>query len=238
MKSLKIRIEEILNGCCVLEETSDIQFIFENHVPSLDSNVVSAIDSIWKETSINSNVFDDDVLYYSKHFTKSDMCYLYVFWGPYRYFYAMSQDPSLKLPFVPLSVSGICENESRCLIVGRRQNATEYQGKLEFVPSGGLSREFYIDGEVRYHQQLINEYVSETTSNSDSINSIRTLGVVMDLKHSVIDIGCVIQTNLGEKKSFNDSKEYTNIQWLNLLELDSYTLIPSSRALYNLYLHR
>jgi len=58
-------------------------------------------------------------MFHPKPFHYQESVIVNAFWGPYRYFYSRLQDPSLRIDFVPLSVSGICRNRGglvKCIV--------------------------------------------------------------------------------------------------------------------------
>jgi hypothetical protein len=120
------------------------------------------------------------------------------------------------------------------VLVGQRKNVSEYPDKQEFVPSGGLSCPAGTTGEIDFVRQLIDEFESETGLDKGNLKSILTLGLVHDLNHDVIDIGCQININNVGKESLMNSDEYSSFSWQNFANLQPDQLIPTSRCLLSL----
>lgn len=236
MCCLAKRIEELKFNCCVVDEINRISIEILSAVPQyLTQDTINKIDEIWDDSKKSRSLNDDTVLYYFGHQTISQKCLIFAFWGPYRYFYAKRFDPSLHIPVSPLAVSGICIKGNSQVLLGKRKEVTEYGDCFELVPSGGLTDEYAVKNTVNYLDQLLNEYWEETGLNKYSISSMKTLGLVVDLAHSVFDVCCLISVRPSFGQSFPNNTEYSGLEWINIEDPRINLAIPTSRALLNLF---
>ena len=83
--------------------------------------------------------------------------------------------------------------------------------------------------------QLLSEYEEETRLNKYSVSSMKTLGLVVDLTHSVFDLCCLIVVRPSLNHSLPDNAEYDQLEWVNFEDPRINFVIPTSRALLNLY---
>jgi hypothetical protein len=144
-------------------------------------------------------------------------------------------DPSLDTPFVPLAVSGICENGVDQVLIGRRLNVLEYRGYLEFVPSGGINGISPGVVTLDYSNQLKEEFVQETGLDIGSISIMKPLGLVKDFKNQVVDICCLIEVDTPSGEVLQSTLEYEELSWIELSAVESETFVPTSIALLNLF---
>jgi HAD superfamily hydrolase (TIGR01509 family) len=242
MLLLKKRIEEILDDCCVVEISSSVTVRVEDSYQLLDPDTIAQTDEIWrtalKKPEHALKPLDDAlVLYYVAHQSTCDGCVVTAFWGRYRFFYAKRVDPSLHIPFVPLAVSGICVNSKHQFLVGVRRSVTEYEGCVEFAPSGGLSRNHATGISVDFKRQLIDELEEETGLVERDVLSISTLGLIFDINNMVMDIGCLIRVGNVDKSLSQDlGTEYEGLDWKSAEQIVSACrIVPTSRALLSLY---
>lgn len=236
MQSLKHRIHEIVNDCCVVEESSNLEIFVTNFSPELGNETLRLVDEIWENSSRPSNQFDGEVLYYLSHSVNSQICLINGFWAPYKFFYARHVDKSLNIPFVPLCVSGVSVVDETFFLVGSRKNVTQHESLVEFVPSGGIDRSNCSNGKVNYVTQLLAEFESETGIGADKIVSVETLGLVFDLRDSVVDICCKLVLSALDTSRSLISPEYGEFRFLTLENTEWSKLVPTSRAIYNLIL--
>ncbi len=234
MSRLKRRIEEICLGCCVVDMVSDISVQVAEGGHYLNQHMEDRVNEIWQDGLRHNSLHDGTVLYYVGHKTDSERCVISAFWGPYRYLYAKRIDPSLSIPFFPLAVSGICINDDNHVLIGLRQGVTEYPNRFEFVPSGGLSSHHSLGNTVSYAQQLVDEFEEESGLDKRSVTSIRTLGLVIDEIHNVMDICCLINVSTKLDDALDHTAEYEGLKWIEFDDANIKDFIPTSKALSNL----
>ncbi len=236
MHSLKSRILEIFWGSCSIEENNEIEVFVRDHSPSLSPETLRKVDDIWHSSLRTNNLVNERVLYYLNHVTQSNRCSIEAFWGPYKFFYARSIDPDLKIPFIPLSISGICSVDDEYFLVGTRGDVFEYRNALEFVPSGGISKSLFDGDIIDYTRQILEEFETETGIHKSNVSRITPLGLVLDLENAVVDICCSMSLRTAFMVNSRSENEYVQIQWLTMDEIEIDTFIPTSRSLFNLYL--
>jgi hypothetical protein len=179
---------------------------------------------------------DGTVLYYLGHRTEGGRCVISAFFGSYRFFYARSRDPSLRIPSFPLAVSGICVDESDNVLIGLRKNVTEHADCFEFVPSGGLSVKYAVSNSISFTQQLLDEFEEETGLERQIVHSIEPLGLVVDTANDVFDICCCIRVREYPREELGCSDEYHGLELVKFDEVQIQDFIPTSRALGNLFI--
>jgi len=233
-KRLKHVIQGLLFNACVIETADSFGVQVMKSPQTLDKSTVSEIDRIWALELKNRPRNDDLVLYYGGRQLQDGHCLISAYLGPYRYFFAQHLDASLEISFTPLAVSGLCLIDYEWVLVGPRKKVTQYPGQREFAPSGGLSLPAGTSGEIDFVSQLIDEFESETGLEARSVESILTLGLIHDLNHNVIDIGCQMNINDAARKSLMTSDEYSSLSWENFANFQEGQLIPTSRCLFTL----
>lgn len=235
MESLRIRLEQIFLNYCVVEQIKNISVSISSGVAhGLDKNTVRRIEEIWEKGQPGLPLHDSTVLYYAGHTTIGGTCVIHAFFGSYRLFYARTRDPELRIPFFPLAVSGVCVDEDGQLLVGKRKNATEYAGRFEFVPSGGLSAKHAGVNTVRFEEQLLDEFEEETSLKREMVASIEPLGLVVDTMSSVFDICCRVRISGRLQNGLTPSKEHYGFRLIKFDEVNLQDLIPTSKALGDL----
>jgi len=235
MSSLLRRFEELQFDSCVVDSFRDIRVeLVESPVQHLSQEIIFAINKIWKDAQHHRTLHDGMVLYYVAHKTVGHECLISAFWAPYRYFYAKRSDPSLRIPIFPLAVSGICLNDDKQVLLGKRKGVSEYQDCFEFVPSGGLSNKNSAHNSVDYEQQLVDEFEEETKLDKFSISSIKTLGLVFDLDHNVFDI-CCLMVVISSAETLSSTSEYEELEWVDLNDTRINLAIPTSKVLLSLF---
>ena len=216
----------------IIEESSQIEISIDpEYVPEIASPDDESVDRIWAAALEEHKLTDGKVLYYRDHVLHGATCVVRGFWAPYRYFYSRLQAPKLDLPFIPLAVSGVCQNAEGAVLLAQRSDVTEYQGRSEFVPSGGISERHGSDRTVAFKDQLVEEFVEETGQSVDAVTSIEKLALVRDLHHNVVDICCVVGTNLRSDMEFRHSAEYCAMEWVLPSQLAVNRLVPTSVAI-------
>ena len=234
--SLVTRVNELELFCCAIEHSSEIEIsISEGHFPQITDEENRRIETIWQSALKQRSLTDESVLYYQSHSSLENKLAVRAFWGSYRFFFARQMDPSLDTPFVPLAVSGICENGVDQVLIGRRLNVLEYRGYLEFVPSGGINGTSPGVVSLDYSNQLKEEFVQETGLEIGSISIMKPLGLVKDFKNQVVDICCLIEVDTPSGEVLQSTLEYEELSWIELSAVESETFVPTSIALLNLF---
>jgi len=234
MVALLERLREFLSECYVVEMIGEIHVKVVDNPRKFDPEMVQQVDRIWSEAARTSNLSDDTVLYYLSHETDGTRCTISVFQESYRYTFARYVQPSLDIPYPSLAVSGIVLDNDGWILVGRRRKVSEYSGRYEFVPSGSLSAKCVNGLDVNYIQQVIDEFEEESGLASQDILSIDSLGLIMDLKHRVLDIGCKIRVGGSRLKTLIATNEYSDLQWMTMTQVSDIEVIPTSGALLKL----
>ena len=173
-------------------------------------------------------------MFHPKPFHYQESVIVNAFWGPYRYFYSRLQDPSLRIDFVPLSVSGICRNRGGLVLIGKRENVTEYETRKELVPSGGISASVQEGIFVDFKRQLVKELLEETSLTESSISTVNEIGIIKDTNNDVVDLCCLLDLYDDVKLNSELSAEYSCLSWVDVNDLSHDELIPTSLGVLNL----
>ena len=236
LDELNFFVEAHERDCCVMEKTNAISVnIEDSFCPKLNDQQEIRVKEIWETTLKSRSLHDGEILYYLSHSSFQGNVSVKAFWGSYRYFYSRLQDSSLRIPFVPLAVSGICSNDDDLVLIANRINVTEYESRLEFVPSGGISSSVQEGKSVDYKRQLTQELLEETPLKIDSISIVNELGIIEDLSNNVIEICCLLKIKGNDNLNSKESPEYRGLKWMKTCELLVENMIPTSSGLFYLY---
>lgn len=182
---------------------------------------------IWNDSQKESKKFDGDILYY-RDFGDDKV---EVEYGPYRYWHGQFHlnDPKQKKLFA-LAVNGVIRHKDKVLLGRRTKNVTQNSNMLDFVPSGGVSRE---NGED-WRAQIIEELTEELSVSENQVSSLVLKGLLLDVKDCVADL--MIEINIDEELS-NIEPRNNEISELFVVDLNQGTikdLSPSSGYIINL----
>ena len=164
-----------------------------------------------------------------------------------RYRYVLAQRHA-DLGIQTIGVTGIsivAEDGVSYALVGRRSlDVTDYPGRLELVPSGGVADKFAKpDHEVDYAGQIAEEFVEETGLAASAIASILGFALLFDESAQTFDIACRItlkpEIDRGAvAAAFAGAREYDgDAQFVPLAELNAFAaqhheaLVPASITL-------
>lgn len=150
------------------------------------------VDEIWENALKQDSTLFNGVLYCFDSLSKGvNKNVISLFSTEYKYFFA--QRKGFDFGLVPIGVSGMIlfsHDETLYTLIARRsERVTQYSGKLELVPSGGLSDFVSNMGKVVDPvQSLLNEFEEELGLSRKIITQIRFLGMLEDKKDNVIDL--------------------------------------------------
>ena len=228
-------VEALDKNCCILECATKISVrVKEGYFPQLNDQQDIEVKRIWEHALNSKALHDGQVLYYLSHVSDQESVTVNAFWGPYRYFYSRFQDPSLRIDFVPLAVSGICRSRGGLVLIANRENVTEYETRKELVPSGGISASVQEGIFVDFKRQLVKELLEETSLTESSISTINEIGIIKDTNNNIVDLCCLLDLYDDVKLNSELSAEYSCLSWVDVNDLPHDELIPTSLGVLNL----
>ena len=205
------------------------------------------IDALWQEElHAHPHRFDGTLL----SFVRREGDVLHGRFIPYRYYMAQRREPTLPLAIVPLAVSGMLICQDQVAFARRSERATQYPGRIELVPSGGLDAEcLRDDGTVDYRAQLVRELTEETGIPESEILSIEPVALLRDRVDAVLDLASIIEVGpraraIAEIVIADGANEYRSLQWVAAAELLAFIesrredLVPTSYALCEVLVRR
>ena len=228
-------VEMFDKNCYIVESATKISVnVKESYFPQLNDQQDLEVTRIWEDALNYKTLHDGQVLYYLNHVSDQGSIFVNAFWGPYRYFYSRLQDPSLRIDFVPLSVSGICRSRRGLVLIAKRENVTEYETRTELVPSGGINASVQKGIFVDFKRQLVQELIEETSLTESSISTVNEIGIIKDTNNNVVDLCCSLDLYDNVKLNSELSTEYSCLSWVDVNDLSHDELIPTSLGVLNL----
>jgi HAD superfamily hydrolase (TIGR01509 family) len=230
---------------CTVEQISDGFRVMASSEPlSLGETERRRVDALWEEALCQRpHLFDGTLFAVSGR----DGDVLHGRFVAYRNYLAQRRDPSLGLRMVPLGVSGLVVCAGQVAFARRTENTTQYPGRMELVPSGGIDAgSLRADGTVDHRAQLVRELAEETGITEEDIIRIEPMALVRDRVDPVLDVASVIEVAATARASVEGaiterSGEYRALRWVPVAELTSFVerhrdeLVPASRALCELF---
>ena len=215
----------------------------------LDQIIKEKIESAWNEAVLKSNgkLFDGHMFNCVNTKLSNNQVHVIGYFIPYRYFWAQRNIPDLNLNITPVGVSGIMvtqdQNTEYVTFALRSNTNLQYKGYYELVPSGSINNE-EDSGKIDYFKQLLIELEEEVGITKASIEMVSALGLILDTKDNVYDIGCLLKVNTGKdelEKLIKCSGEYTAVEFVSMdklsvfLKTKSENLVPVSVGLVEMY---
>ncbi len=154
----------------------------------------------------------------------------------YRYFYTQHKYPELKekLAITLVGVTAVLRCGNQILLAKRSEKVTQYPGKWEFAPSGGIAIDYLTDHTVDYEKQIFEELTQEVGMDEVFVESVKPLLFVRDKQDLMADIVCQMDVDrLGAESASYDSWEYTDYRWLKQDEITEFIRIYSTEVIPN-----
>lgn len=222
-------------GYCVTERTNNIKVeIDQEYVLNFSSQQDQHIKKYCKIHLKENSHQDEQILYYSSHYSTNSEIIVKAFWGSYRYFYYDIHNKTSNLNLVPLAVSGICFNHNGSILIAKRKKVTEYVDRFELVPSGGINKKVQSSSFINFHKQILVELFEETSIEEKKILFFKEVGIVKDLSNNVIDLCLHIQLEDNIKLSNLNSEEYNELSWVEMNDISNHNLIPTSLGIIDI----
>lgn len=177
----------------------------------------SRTDAVWESLSRTRTLFNGSMFSVSSIKREDNRLEVNAYTLSYKDFLAERHDPSIRLGVRPIGVSGMsivrdAHDTSYVVFARRKASVTQWPGRLELVPSGGIdARRAAADGIISYETQAVEELTEETGVSADKIVSIKGFALVYDTRERVYDICCQIQLSLRKEELeeiFTGSVEY------------------------------
>jgi beta-phosphoglucomutase len=228
---------ELLTGCRLIARCSDVEIKVGNEPRAMPADVAAAVDDLWKRHCVERpGAFDGRVLVYEGHSSNGHRVRIDCSATSYRTVFAMYAQPALAsmIGLRPLAVSGAVLDRAGRTLLGSRRGVTEYPGRFELVPSGGVPAPE--DGSVvSAVNQMACELEEETSLRAAEVEGLTAFALIQDLRHSVVDICFGIPLRPGvELDQVQLGDEYEQPTVMSLEEVacaaDS-RLVPASRAI-------
>lgn len=216
---------------------------------SIDQSLKDIIEWSWNKAVISSNgkLFDGTILnFVDVEFLKNRVLVKGNFIS-YKYFWAQRNVENVNLNIIPIGVSGILlthsENIDYLVFAQRTEFNLQYQGYYELVPSGGINDQGLV-GEINYYDQLMLELKEEIGLNTNSINEISSLGLLLDTTDKVYDVACLMKTKTCPdelRMLMKTSNEYENIEFIAVDDLHKFVernkenIVPASIGLIEMF---
>lgn len=184
----------------------------------LSEETSQKIDRIWsKAIELNPQLFDGKCLVLDSF----DQNIASVYEVSYRYFYAGYCNDEIRkiLSLRFLAVTGFCLFNAKIIIGKRGKNVSQFPGKWEFVPSGGVS-------EIDFQSQLLQELEEELGIPCEHVKQVENYGILEDSTVGVFDILLTIE--LANVIHLKKSPEVDEIKMLSYDEL--YNSLTQSSA--------
>ena len=227
-------LEDIRTGCFALASCAKAEVrIVEAPMP-LDAPTEARIAEIWERESQKHSLTDGDILCYAGHRLVEEKLQIDAYHSRYRNFVAQFLDETIPLQVRPLGVSGLIRDPDGKTLAARRGKVTEYPGRLELVPSGGIDASHVRSGRGDFTSQILEELEEETGIHRSAVSRVSATCLIHDAKNGVVDLGCVIELN-ADLASIFPSVENEEYQHFEVLSLECVTTsdswVPTSGAL-------
>ena|GEM_PF-3586911 len=219
--------------------------------PALTELQHRAVDEVWQRAvaELGDALYDAPILVYRGHETAGDLTTIHGVYQPYRYYYARYHCDRLDYELEPIGVSGLIvfsEGRARAVALGRRsENVTQYPGRWECVPSGGVDDSCARpDGTVDFTAMLLHEFEEEACLPAERARRVVPFAVIYDVLARTYDVCCEMTVTADRDEltgAMSDSDEYTEVMVVTEDELEDCLrrlgdeLIPLSRAILELF---
>lgn len=232
-------ITEIELNCFTVAKANNFSLKVTEYEPDIGSVQREAIEKLWNDELKIRKLFNGKIISYKSHDKRDNTLNIECFVTQYKYFFAQLRNPQLNLNINPLCVSGILIDKNNNTLLAIRQNATEYNGYYEFIPSGGIDSSIKDGNDVLFQNQLVAEFEEETGISKDSVKTLNPFCLIFDKKHGVYDICSKIYLNgnLNDLKESTHNTEYKNIEIVSLENLHKKIkdnlFVPTSVVFFN-----
>jgi 8-oxo-dGTP pyrophosphatase MutT (NUDIX family) len=237
----------LLADCTVEPIGGDLRILVSGGEPPMSDELLQRIERLWhEERREHPNRFDGTLLSFAGRSVEGVLGRFV----PYRFYLAKRRDAALPLKITPLAVTGALLCDGRIAFARRAEGTTQYPGRLELVPSGGIDADtLRADGSIDHRAQLIRELTEETGIPASAIIRFETIALLHDRVDDVIDVASLIEVEasagaVAEATLRDGTAEYRSLRWVPLTDLGAFLeqhhaeLIPSSRALGDLLARR
>lgn len=143
---------------------------------------------------------------------------------PYKLYIATLRSPYLKekIKIHPVSITGITLSHNRILIGQRSKFVTQYPGRFELVPSGGIDQHSVEDGKINLIRQFRIELEEEAGIKEESIEKIELQALHFNPFEEIYEIFAKIEVNNSVQMEHVKSHEHTELIWMSIEELKSF----------------
>ena len=221
MAQLGNSVLEILVGCTTMARFhGPVELCLEGAMAPVDDRIKERVAAIWEEKG--QGRFNGRILTYHSHdqgscTSRGKTSIIRCQSLEYRTVFAQLMAPDLGLDIRPLAVSGLILDRDGKTLVGQRSQVSQYPGRWELVPSGGMDST--MDLEQGVGAQLSREFEEETGWDRGRIRGISPFCLVRNGNHGNYDIGALIRLDgsLGELPGPNG--EYKAFRAMDLLDV-------------------
>jgi len=171
-----------------------ITFHEQNKPLNLKPEQELVVEQCWKDAQTrNPTIFDGKIVSYAGHAQDNSTLRIDYFITSYKYELAQLNNPHIHLGIFPLAVSGMIVDPQKNTLLGRRaETVTQYSGRYELAPSGGISADKTAQGTILFKEQLAQEFGEEIGMSPSCIESITPLGLVFEKDYGVYVIANII----------------------------------------------
>jgi hypothetical protein len=202
------------------------------------------IDEIWKTGVAESEgrLFNGRLFHFLSANPKRNVVEIQGFFLDYKTFWANRREPSLGLAIRPVGVSGLTLTRDGWIMLAKRSaSVTQYPGRLELLPSGGIDDAHLKDGGVvDHHAALLQELAEEAGVASCLCDFVQDLSLIEDDDDPVVDLCSVIALTIDRQtvaSGFPRSAEYEEPLFMRPRELADFAarskpvMVPTTLAL-------
>lgn len=232
-------LTEIDLNCRTVSRASELSMKFIDHEPPIKADQRDRIRELWDSALEEKRLFNGKITACHTYERKKNSLHIIWYETEYKNFIAQTGAPDLDLRIRPIGVSGIVIDPRGNVLVGTRRNVTEYEGFLEFVPSGGIDGTGLKKDPDYFMEQLVMEFEEETGASRAHIREVQPLCLILDGNHGVYDICCKIslKKDLADVINTGQTHEYSELQIISARQLQgmihSNNFVPTSIVLWH-----
>ncbi|MDK2954764.1 MAG: hypothetical protein PWQ57_260 [Desulfovibrionales bacterium] len=202
------------------------------------------IDEIWEMGVAESQgrLFNGRLLHFVSATPRQGVVDIQGFFVDYKAFWANRREPSLALDIQPVGVSGLTITQDGWIMLARRSaSVTQYPGRLELLPSGGIDDAHLANGgAIDHHAALLQELAEEAGVASRLCDFVQDLALIEDEDEPVVDLCSVIALTIDRRtaaSAFPRNAEYEEPLFMRPWELADFAasrepaVVPTTMAL-------